>query len=582
MASPMSRIVGALSRFLPAAPTPPPAQAPRERRESMVRERLDGWMSALLGYGTGRDKRQYTSFVAPGTDWYENMELWRGDDLAGRIVEMIPNEMLRQGWELCVDDDEGGEAKDIQERVTGFLEDLSIDDHLWSGLCYERAFGGGAILMGTTDPQDFSQPLNLRRVSALTYLQTFEPRELQASRWQNDYERPRFGRPSHFRLNATSKGGAVKSYGQEIHESRLLIFPGIQVSRQQVTTQAGWGDAVLTRCRETLRDFQTCWAAAGLLAADFSHAVWKIKGLAEIIALDKDQEIHKRIEIMEMAKSAVRAAVIDADGEEFTRQQTPVSGLPELLDRFGTRLSAAADTPVTLLMGISPAGLNATGDSDIRTWYDRVRGQQNRKLRPVLERLIRAAFAALKISEPKNWYIEFRPLWQPTELEIAQLRQTQMGTDEKLIQNQMFTPEEIRRQRYGGRRYSLDTRATDLPEPDMSPEAVAGAPDAPTAHSAASVPGAPSQLNGAQIASLVAILEKVNAKLLSRDQAVGTISLAIGISEAQAKKLVGDPFTPPPEVAAAVIDQAAPIPTTEKALKPKDEADKGGGPPAAP
>jgi phage-related protein (TIGR01555 family) len=341
--------------------------------------------------------------------------------------------------------------------VKGKLEELECDLRLWQGLCYENAMGGGAVMLGVNDGEDFSKPLNLERVTKLNFLLTLEPQELQAENWQNDPMLPGFGNPRTYRFNPVSRGGS-KRHGMSIHESRLAIFPGIQVSRRQVTTQAGWGDAVLSRCRETLRDFQTSWAAAGLLVADFAQAVWKIKGLAEIIALDKDSEIANRITAMELARSTVRAAVIDADGEEFERKQTPVSGLPELLDRFATRLAAAADIPVTLLMGMAPAGLNATGESDIRTFYDRVKARQNRKLRGPIEKICRVAFKSLGIEEPDNWFIRFSPLWQPTDQEVAATRKTIADTDAVYFDMQVISSEEIREQRFGGREFGLDLK----------------------------------------------------------------------------------------------------------------------------
>lgn len=435
-----------------------------ERRRDQVAHRMDSWTSALGGMGTYADKRKYLSFVADGTNWAENIELWRGDDLAGRIVETAPNEMMRQGWDLVIEGDDG---KDTADEVKTFLEEYDTDQNLWQALCTEIALGGSGIMIGTNDGDDFSKPLRLDSITKMNFLLTLEPSELQAERWQNDPTRPRFGKPVTYRFAPVSKGGATKT-GMSIHESRIAVFPGIQVSRRQVTTQSGWGDAVLTRCRETLRDFQTSWAAAGILVAEFSQAVWKIKGLAEIISLDKDKELEARIRAMELASTTVRAKVLDSE-EEWERKQTPISGLPELLDRFATRLAASADMPVTLLMGMSPAGLNATGDSDIRTFYDRIRARQNRKMRPALEKLVRIAFRCLGIEEPENWHIAFRPLWQPTDQEIAQTRYTVAQTDQIYHDMQVLGTDEIRDQRFGGREFSLDIRVKAGTMPELPP-----------------------------------------------------------------------------------------------------------------
>src|SRR5690606_1366134 len=172
-----------------------------DAKRRMIRERMDGWRSVLSGLNTTKDKRTYSTFVAEPTNWQENLELWRGDDLAGRIVETIPNEMMRQGWELCV---EGPRGKDIESDVVSFLEDLDVDSKLWHALCAERALGGAGIVMGVNDLQDMGTPLDLTKAKALNFLEVFEPSELQVAKWQNDPTKKGFGQPLAYRLNPIS------------------------------------------------------------------------------------------------------------------------------------------------------------------------------------------------------------------------------------------------------------------------------------------------------------------------------------------------------------------------------------------
>lgn len=444
--------------FKKSPPAPSTVVTPPGPGPSAGVPRDDSWESAMAQGGgfnqIGVDKRMLQMFTADQTNHVENTELWRGDDLGGRIVETIPNEMMRQGFTLTIEDDQDSEDS---KKVMSYLEDLDIYRILWTALCFERAYGGAAILLGVNDLQQLAQPLNPDAIVKMDWMEVFEPIEMQAITWQTDPTKKGFGQPLTYRLNPISPGGASAS-GVEIHVSRLIVFPGIRVSRRQVTTQAGWGDAMLTRCRAVLRDFQMAWNAAGILVNDFSQSIYKIKGLAELISLDKDAELKKRIAIMEYGRTVARAMVLDADGEEFERKTTNITGLPELLTQFATRLAAAADIPVTLLMGMSPAGLNATGDSDIRTFYDRVASMQVRKLRPAIERLSRIAFSVLEIDMPDNWHVDFNPLWQPTEAEQATARFTQMQTDVGYITNSVLSDREVRLARFGGAKYNFQTQ----------------------------------------------------------------------------------------------------------------------------
>ena len=51
-------------------------------------------------------------------------------------------------------------------------------------------------------------------------------------------------------------------------------------------------------------------------------------------------------------------------------------------------LCGASHYPMTKLFGRSPAGMNATGESDLKNYYDYVDSQREAKVRPVLQKLL--------------------------------------------------------------------------------------------------------------------------------------------------------------------------------------------------
>jgi hypothetical protein len=197
-----------------------------------------------------------------------------------------------------------------------------------------------------------------------------------------------------------------------------------------------------------------------VLLQDFAQAVFRIKDLAELVATDRDDVVIKRAQLMDMMRSTVNGILLDTE-EEFERKTTSLAGFHELLQQLSLRLAAAADMPVTLLMGQAPSGLNATGDSDIRFFYDRVRGKQKTQLKPRLERLLKIVFNAkqgpTRGLEPENWSLKFNPLWQTTDKEQADTRNVQANTDKIYIDAGVVSPEEIAASRFGGDEYSYDT-----------------------------------------------------------------------------------------------------------------------------
>lgn len=415
-----------------------------------VSMRSDGWQNSFTGVGDlQRDKRMSTTHSAETVTAPMAADLWRGNALAARIIETWPNEMTREGWDVVVDRTaEEGLAGEVEAR----LEELGVAESLWRGLAYERAYGGAAILLGAKDGRALEQPLG--KAVSLDWLSVFEPDDVQPVYWYADPRKDaKFGDPSHYQITArargVSKSGASPGASFVVHESRLLVFPGIRVSRRYQLLSNGWGDSIMTRVYRVLTDHGMGFDSAAVLMHDFAQAVFKIKNLADAVAEDRDDEIRLRTQAVELSRSVARAIIIDAE-EEFERKQTPVTGLPELLDRFSSLLASAADMPLTLLMGTSPGGLNATGESDIRFFYDRVRSAQERRLKPHLERLVQIVLSSLGKKEPEQWCVKFRPLWQESKKDAAEARKLQAETDQIYVEMMAVSPNDIARSRFSG------------------------------------------------------------------------------------------------------------------------------------
>jgi phage-related protein (TIGR01555 family) len=257
-----------------------------------------------------------------------------------------------------------------------------------------------------------------------------------------------------------------------VHESRVIRFPGTITtprSRFVNAVHLGWDDSIFARIRQPLADFQAAMRATNVLVQDFAPAVFKTFELAKLLAAGKQAAglhnatvtLYDRLSAMEFGSSNNRAKIIDTK-EEYKRESVSVAGLPELLERLMLRLAAAAGFPVSLLMGQAPSGLNATGDSDIRWFYDHVAAFQEKVLRTILRRIYSLIMLAKDGPTggklPDNWDIVFRPLWQMTPAEIAKMRLDVANADALYVSNGILMPEEVARERFSGDTYSLETR----------------------------------------------------------------------------------------------------------------------------
>lgn len=428
-----------------------------------IKARLDGWVNLITGIGSlAHDKTEGAIFDVDILTWQECRDIWRGDDMAARIVETLPGDMLRQGFTLKIGGTFEKQSESLSKLMFSKMDDLQLKPSLKTAMNYQRAYGGGGIMIGADDGQDVAMPLNLNMIKTVRFLTVLEAEELQPVKYYDNAltDGQKYGNPSTYRIQAISSSGREVASYPEVHETRFVIFPGICVSKRQKRENNGWGDSVLVRCKRVLSQFNQTWGSAAILLSDFAAASFKMKGLAEFLSSNDTQAVVERAQALKLARSIARMNIMDSE-ESITRDTTPLTGLPEMLDKFALRLSASANMPVSLMLRQSPAGLNATGDSEIRLYYDDVKSEQDDELKPRLEYVLKILFCAADSPtggvEPSTWGIAFNPLWQETQKEKAEVRKLMAEADEKNIINDVYTPEEAATSRYGGDGFSVDT-----------------------------------------------------------------------------------------------------------------------------
>lgn len=464
-------------------------------------KRSDGFANVLTKVGDRyRDKtRAGITFSRDIIDEITAEEIWLGDDIAARVIEMPPKVQLQNGFSVNIselepkdtttkpyvergdlleegdeepeDDDatetdgdeqeERAEEKDAEERMKAILDDLETVSTFIEARQWSRAYGGSAILLGIDDgAKNLAQAVNEKAIKAIRFMVVLRPREIWPTKWSANPRSVMYGKPIEYSVQRETNGVVATSTFQ-VHHSRIIRFDGIRVSRRHTRQNRGWGDSVLNRLYEPLSDFQQSYKAVPNLIADFAQGVHKVKGLAELLLNNEDDAVTKRIESMDLARSVLRSLVIDSE-DDFTRQTTPISGLPELLDRCAKRFAAAADMPVSMLMGDQPAGMNATGEQNTRWWYDAQAADRELKVRPAINRLMRLIFLSsegpTKGKEPERWTVEFASLWIPSDSETATIRGQIATADAAYVNAGVLTPEEVAISRFGGDKWSMETR----------------------------------------------------------------------------------------------------------------------------
>ena len=425
------------------------------RIRAAASQRVDSWMNTLTGVGaaTGKAALSFSPTDADFLSLVDLENLYNLDGIAARIAESVPSHALRQGFSVSTSDTA------VETKLRDQIATLNTVEMISRGWTWGRLYGGGGLYLGIDDGRAPDEPVDEGNITALRWMVDVDRRDLYPMTWESDTNSPRFGQPDTYRL---SRMGGTASETITVHHTRIVRFEGVTPTRRRRLQLQGWGESVLQRCYQELRGMRGAFAATGELIQEASQGVLKIKDLMDMMASDTDDTMRKRLALMDLSRSVARSLLLDADGESYERIEVgALTGVADILDRNVILLSGVSGIPVTVLMGQAPAGLNATGDSDMRNWYDTIAADRTKHAEPELRRVVRLMLISREGptggQEPPGWDIVWPSLWQPTPSEKMDQKGKQADIDAKYIEKGVLTPEEVALSRFRRAGWSDDT-----------------------------------------------------------------------------------------------------------------------------
>lgn len=370
---------------------------------------LDGLRNIVANLGTSRDKASGSTYDDHTVNDDQLIAMYRTSAIAKKIVDLPAEDSLREWreWQAKSADITLIEAEETRLGLQGNLVRTSKR---------ARLFGGAAIFISTAD-KDLTKPLDPSRIvkGGLKYLSVVNRFELNAGDIERDPRLPEFGKPRSYSMMTES--GQI-----DIHPSRLVVLHGAEVPDDRVIgAQLGWSDPVLNSCLTNVRDMDATIGNVASLVFEAKINVIGIKGFAAGLQSggpEFERAVLARQSLNATSKGVNGDLLMDTE-DTFTTRTASFATLPDVIDRFMQMTSAASSIPMTLLFGMSAGGLNASGDSDTRGYYDRVRVIQTLELQPAMaildECLIRSALG----SRPDDVHYVWKPLWQQTAKEKA-------------------------------------------------------------------------------------------------------------------------------------------------------------------
>jgi phage-related protein (TIGR01555 family) len=380
----------------------------------------DSLTNVVSGLGGARDKRTHNQFqfsLAGFQNWVELEAAYTENWIARKIVQAPVDDGLRE-WRTwnC---EEASEIEREERRLR--LKPNFRDARYWG-----RLYGGAGILMVTDQPLDHPLEVDKIREGSLKRLIVLDRWDISALNINyTDPTAANFLLPEYYHI----LGGQTR-----IHHSHVVRVEGEQLPRRVRAYNDGWGDSTLRRVMSDLRDTVATKEGVASLVQEANVDVVTRDGLSSELATDQGNEITQRYALGKQMQSMINMLLLDGS-ESYERKEVTFSGLDGILDRFMIWTAGAAEIPVTKLFGRSAAGENATGEGDLKNYYDDVASAQETEWRPELEQLdevlVRSALG--EFPEEADW--QWNPLYQESGTELAQQELALAQADDMRLQH---------------------------------------------------------------------------------------------------------------------------------------------------
>lgn len=343
--------------------------------------------------------------------------MYRSSWIVGAAVDSVAEDMTRAG--INIHSTDGPEQiKQMQSMLTR----LDIWGSLLELIKWGRLYGG-AIAVINVDGQDLSTPLNIETVGKGQFrgLRVYDRWQLQPDMVNMIEDGKDAGLPAYYTVISNITTGQLSN--TRIHHSRIIRQIGVQLPVMQAMTEQWWGESVIERMYDRLISFDTATSGAANLIQKAHLRTVQIDKLREVLAAGgkAEENLLQMFHHMRMLQTNEGLTLLDKE-DQFQAHSYTFSGLSDMILQFGQQISGATGIPLVRLFGQSPAGLNSTGESDLRMYYDNIAAQQESRLREGLMKVLRVLHKSVfGVAAPEGFDFDFVPLWQTSTKEKADI-----------------------------------------------------------------------------------------------------------------------------------------------------------------
>ena len=368
-----------------------------------------------LGWGSQSPLESTEYPLTRMTDNYALLNsLYRDNWVVQNVVGLVVDDMLREWFQL-----KGNVTPEQQDAFYQVERKTKLRSSINEGLRWGRLYGGAAGLIMIKGQDDLSKPLDLDFI----FPGSFEGIYI-LDRWQGITPNIGLifegGEPVPESYSITDATGKTVV---NVHHSRVVRFTGRDLPYLEKVAEMYWGESEIEALYKDVVAHDNVSANMAALTFQANINTMEVKGLEQLLSMSSP-DVQKRFWNVIQAQSVLRSNFgiqLVEEGNKITNTQYSFSGLQDIYESMCLNLCGASHYPMTKLFGRSPSGMNATGESDLKNYYDYVDSQREAKVRPVLQKLLPVLAMSAWGEIPDDLDFTFPPLWAPTATETAEI-----------------------------------------------------------------------------------------------------------------------------------------------------------------
>jgi phage-related protein (TIGR01555 family) len=231
--------------------------------------------------------------------------------------------------------------------------------------------------------------------------------------------------------------------GKEVHSTRLLTFVSRPVPDILKPVYSFGGLSLSQLAKPYVDNWLRTRQAVSDLIRNFSVTVLQTN-MSEVLNGGGAREMFKRAHLFNKTRDNRGLMIIDKEMENLINVATPLSSLDTLQAQSQEHMATVFGIPLIILFAITPTGLNASSDAELKVFEGWVLSQQEACFTKNLTHVMHVIMLSEWGEIDQDITFSYVPLAVQDLREIAEINKLEADTDAINIEAGIISPEEAR------------------------------------------------------------------------------------------------------------------------------------------